>query len=196
LRAFATEAGYDTYILYRALKQHFSKSSYDFFKYGGKVRASGDTFASRRDVYYFHKLSEKPDPKGWFLSVIPEKPDLWIGDILDKKQEYIAWKGRVDGLTYHVKSSLSKLPDTLQETFGVQSGSYPEIINLYLQKEVSLETLTVLASVTNSVPYWEQSIDDPIFIPKVLLRIRKYAPFLTFDQQKFQNLVKEHYLQR
>ena len=36
----------DIYLMYCALKAHFSNSDYDYFKYGGKTRISRKSFAS------------------------------------------------------------------------------------------------------------------------------------------------------
>jgi hypothetical protein len=36
--------GYEVYKMYLALKQHFTKESYDYHTYNGKVRASEQSF--------------------------------------------------------------------------------------------------------------------------------------------------------
>ena len=39
----------DVYIMYCAMKAHFSRKDYDFFKYGGKTKVSRDSFWKRKD---------------------------------------------------------------------------------------------------------------------------------------------------
>ena len=51
--------GFETFGLYESLKLHFSKDSYDFFKYNGKTNHSVQTFENRKDKYFFYKLSRK-----------------------------------------------------------------------------------------------------------------------------------------
>ncbi len=41
--------GYETFALYNSLKLHFSKESFDFFKYGGKSKISVNAFENRKD---------------------------------------------------------------------------------------------------------------------------------------------------
>ena len=49
--------GFEVYKVYLALKQHFTKQEYDYFKYHGKVRANENSFEQRRDRYFFKKLA-------------------------------------------------------------------------------------------------------------------------------------------
>ena len=51
--------GFEVYKMYLALKQHFTKQDYDYFKYRGKVRANEKSFEQRRDRYFFKKLATK-----------------------------------------------------------------------------------------------------------------------------------------
>ena len=49
--------GYETFALYNSLKLHFTKDSFDFFKYGGKSRISVNAFENRKDKWFFYKIS-------------------------------------------------------------------------------------------------------------------------------------------
>ena len=51
--------GYNAYITYLAIKQHFTSPEYDFIKYNGKVRASKDSFLKRRDKFFFDSIMVK-----------------------------------------------------------------------------------------------------------------------------------------
>ena len=57
----------DVYLMYCAMKAHFSKNNYDFHKYGGKTKVSRDSFWKRKDKYFFVKLAKK------MMIVIPYK---------------------------------------------------------------------------------------------------------------------------
>ena len=41
------------------MKSHFTNCKYDFFKYGGKSRATMTSFNKRKDKYWFEKTSRK-----------------------------------------------------------------------------------------------------------------------------------------
>ncbi len=45
------------------MKSHFTNSKYDFFKYGGKSRATMTSFNKRKDKYWFEKTSRKYSDK-------------------------------------------------------------------------------------------------------------------------------------
>lgn len=51
--------GFEVYKMYLALKQHFTKEKYDFYKYNGKVRANEKSFEESSDRYFFKKLATK-----------------------------------------------------------------------------------------------------------------------------------------
>ena len=51
--------GFEVYKTYLAVKLHFTSASYDYIKYEGKINAKLDTFTSRNDRYFFHKLSTR-----------------------------------------------------------------------------------------------------------------------------------------
>ena len=61
-------SGYEAFGLYESLKIHFSKDSYDFFKYNGKTNVTVTAFENRRDKYHFYKLSRKLDRKSTRLN--------------------------------------------------------------------------------------------------------------------------------
>ena len=52
---------FECYKTYVAMKQHFTKDKYDYFKYGGKSRASATSFKSRKDRLFFRKNESKEE---------------------------------------------------------------------------------------------------------------------------------------
>ena len=50
---------FETYQTYLSMKSHFTNRKYDFFKYGGKSRATMSSFNKRKDKYWFEKTSRK-----------------------------------------------------------------------------------------------------------------------------------------
>ena len=62
--------GYETYILFNALKLHFTTEKFDFFKYNGKVKTTIEQFENRKDKYHFYKLSRKHEKRDDMLQYI------------------------------------------------------------------------------------------------------------------------------
>ena len=61
----------DVYKTYLAFKNHFTKVSYNYFKYSGKSRASKEAYNNRKDRYFFERMSRKKSDdeiKEYFLA--------------------------------------------------------------------------------------------------------------------------------
>ena len=50
---------FEVYKSYLAFKNHFTKEKYDYFKYGGRSRASEKAFNKRKGRYFFERMSRK-----------------------------------------------------------------------------------------------------------------------------------------
>jgi hypothetical protein len=192
--SFLNENGIAAYQEYMAIKRHFS-STYDYFKYNGKVSVSPDTFYSRKDAYSFQKLSKKKDYKNLILSNMVENPKLWIGDLMEESANsiYIAWKKRNDAITSHVQDNLGKLNDDFKTNFVSDKGQYPLLIDLYLRREISLETTAILTKLTNSQEYWAKSVVDNVMFPDIMKRLDKYNPFIVYSTEKIKKVIKDRF---
>jgi len=63
----------EVYQSYLAFKNHFTKEKYDYFKYGGRSRASEGAFNKRKDRYFFERMSRKKNDdeiKNSFLQIL------------------------------------------------------------------------------------------------------------------------------
>ena len=92
------------------MKSHFTNSKYDFFKYGGKSRATVTSFNKRKDKYWFEKTSRKYSDQeitDFLLAnfVTTDTPqNLWIGEIINSgERNYADWMRRQQSLTYLFK---------------------------------------------------------------------------------------------
>lgn len=193
-QTFLTESGFAVYKDYLAIKRHFT-TKYDYFKYNGKINASREKFETRRDAYQFQRLSRKKNYKDLILANVVIKPKLWVGELFDDSAEqiYFDWKKRTDSITHHVQDSLSKLDDNFKANFVVRDGQYPHIIDLYMRKELSLETVTIMTALTNSSSYWRKNVVDKVVFPDIVEKLDKYNPFLVYSQEKLKKVVKNHF---
>jgi hypothetical protein len=177
-----------------AIKRHFT-STYDYFKYSGKVNVTPDAFYTRKDAYSFQKLSKKKDYKNLILSNMVDNQKLWVGDLMEEKATgvYLSWKKRTDAITSHVQDNLGKLNDDFKSNFTSDQGQYPLVINLYLRREISLETTCILAKLTNSQEYWTKSVLDNVMFPDIMKKLDKYHPFLVYSTDKVKKVVKDRF---
>jgi hypothetical protein len=188
---------FDAYKKYLAIKLHFTQESYDYFKYNGQTKADRSKFELRKDRYMFHRLSKREDLDLYLASILKEKPDCWVGDLLDTNnmslQEYWrnARKNR-ESLSYVVKNDMQQF-DSLEDAFLVSDGDWPKIVKYYRKDRIHIETLAVVCAVYNPFSYWDTEISDTIIWPRIKMKLQKYSKFISFDKQKIKDIIQEIY---
>lgn len=191
---YATKKAWESYVMYLAMKRHFSTKGYDYFKYNGKVKVSPDTFATRPDVYFFKKIADVPHKEDLILSNMVHNPDVWIRDVLSSEGEniYKEWLKKMDSFTYLFKRELNRLDDDLDANFKVVGDELPGAMKAYYEKQVSLETLTMLSKLLGVNKYWDASLKGNLLGEPLNTRLQKYEPFLKFiDTKSIMNIIKE-----
>lgn len=187
---------FEVYKSYLALKNHFTKDSYDYFKYGGKVSASVKSFECRRDRFYFEKLAKLRDPTSFILANICEDTNVWVGDLCaneTSERRYKNWLRRNQSLSYTFRDELSALREEFDSNFVCNAGEHPYLLQLYLRGKVSLETLIILVHMTKCFGRWNKAMDfDPVW-KDVARKIVKYQPFMKYDLQKLKSVVIEKF---
>jgi hypothetical protein len=191
---YSTRDAFDVYVYYLALKRHFT-STYDFFKYNGKVKANAMSFENRKDKFFFYKLSKKKDNKDYILANLLVNPNAWAGDLVDDKAETIftEWQKRKQALTYQFKSDIMELDEDFNSNFIVHDGQHPRVLRLYSMNRISLETLVILCDLTGCLKYWEKSINDTIVFPDINRLVRKYSPFMEYDKVKMKKILLDNF---
>ncbi len=190
---------FETYQTYLSMKSHFTNPKYDFFKYGGKSRATMASFNKRKDKYWFEKTSRKYSDEqilNFLLAnfVITDNPqNLWIGEIINSgERNYADWMRRKQSLTYLFKEQSSELLSNkdLNEVFDCSKNKHPVVLKKYLGGEISLETLTILEKVFSFVKNFDKKLTDPVW-ESVSLKIKKYIPFININVFHYKKILKE-----
>ena len=187
---YNTKDAYEMYVYYLALKRHFT-SSYDYHKYNGKINASIRSFETRKDKFFFYKLSKRSDAKDFILSNIVNNPKIWIGDMLSDngEQVFTEWTRRQQSLSYIFKSELGKLDEDFDSNLITKDGQHPKLLRLHTSGNISKETLIIIDDLTNVFSYWSKKILDNIIFPDILNICSKYKPFLNYDKSKMKQIL-------
>ena len=182
---------YEVYIKYLALKSHFSDLNYDYFKYNGKVKAWRSTFDTRKDKYFFYKLSKKKDPIEYLVANFIGSNDFYIGNIRadESDQIYMDYKKRKESLSYVFKSDLSKMKENFNDNIVVPDNEHPYLLRLYMRGDISLETLTLINKCVNIFDYWDKELKDDIMWPDIKLKAVKYDPIMSVDINKYREII-------
>ena len=113
---------------YVALKNHFSKPTYDYFKYNGKVKLNPSSFDTRKDKLFFQKLAKHPDVQNFLIANLSENERAWIKDLAyseDAEKVYKTWLKRQQSLSYVFKQELGKLDSDFNRNFLCKSNEHP-----------------------------------------------------------------------
>ena len=189
---------FETYQTYLSMKSHFTNRKYDFFKYGGKSRATMSSFNKRKDKYWFEKTSRKYSDEevlNFLLAnfVTTDNPqNLWIGEIINSgERNYTEWRRRKQSLTYLFKEQVERLisENDLEQVFDCSKG-HPPLLKKYLGGEISLETLTILEKVFSFGENFDKKLKDPVW-ETVSLKVKKYIPFLNINMFHYKKVLRE-----
>jgi hypothetical protein len=189
---------FETYQTYLSMKSHFTNSKYDFFKYGGKSRATVTSFNKRKDKYWFEKTSRKYSDKeiiDFLLSnfVSADNPqNLWIGEIINSgERTYADWMRRQQSLTYLFKEQSNELfSQTKLEDVLTCSKGHPPVLKSFLSGKISIETLVIYDKIFLFGKKFDKKLLDPVW-ETVSLKIKKYNPFLNIDVFQFKKILRE-----
>ena len=189
---------FETYQAYLGMKSHFTNPKYDFFKYGGKSRATMASFNKRKDKYWFEKTSRKYSDQeviDFLLSnfVNATNPqNLWIGEIINSgERTYAEWKMRQQSLTYMFTEQSENLlsENDLEKVFNCSKG-HPVVLKKYLGGEISLETLSILERIFSFQKNFDKKLTDPVW-ETVSMKLKKYLPFLNINVFQFKKVLRE-----
>ncbi len=189
---------FETYQTYLGMKSHFTNRKYDFFKYGGKSRATMTSFNKRKDKYWFEKTSRKYSDEqvlDFLLAnfVNADTPqNLWIGEIINSgERTYAEWMRRRQSMTYIFKEQSQKLlsETELEELFSCSKG-HPLILKKYLGGEVSLETFVILEKIFSFGKDFDKKLNDPVW-ETVSMKVRKYIPFININVFHYKKILRE-----
>ena len=129
--------GFEVYKTYLAVKLHFTSASYDYIKYEGKINAKLDTFTSRNDRYFFHKLStryKQDEILDFFVANFAKDDKKWVKSLLenDGKGNYLEYKKYQNAVGYHFRNDCSLLNDRIgrdmvsfNDVLLVSNGQHP-----------------------------------------------------------------------
>ena len=193
----------DVYRTYLSVRNHFTNDNYNFFKFGGKTKASSSAFEKRRDRYIFDKVSKdyKDDEVALlFVSNFVAKEKFWIGNTLSEESRniYIMWRKKIQSLSYIFENDVKVIIDEINDreidfdsVFKIQDGQHPIILRLTLADRISLESFLILNKILDFFPQFNRRIEETIIWPDYYKKCVKYEPFVKVDMTRFKFILKK-----
>jgi hypothetical protein len=83
-------SGLAVYMMYNALRLHFTTDSYDYFKYNGKTNTTKESFLTHKNKYAFYRLSRKhtlEDARDFFVANFLVNDSKWVGELLTEEAD-------------------------------------------------------------------------------------------------------------
>ena len=193
----------DVYRTYLSVRNHFTNDNYNFFKFGGKTKASSSAFEKRRDRYIFDKVSKdyKDDEIALlFVSNFIAKEKFWIGNTLSEESRniYTMWRKKIQSLSYIFENDVKAIIDEINDreidfdsVFKIQDGQHPIILRLTLADRISLESFLILNKILDFFPQFNRRIEETIIWPDYYKKCVKYEPFVKVDMTRFKFILKK-----
>ena len=191
--------GYETFAIFQALKLHFTKEAYDFFKYNGKTSVTITSFENRKDKYHFYKLSRKFNTKeeltNFLIANFLDDENIWVNNILQEEADikYIQYKKVMQSLAYTFENDCISIFEDCDNpnSLLVTNGEYPILLTKALRKEIHIQTLVLLNNILGFVPMWSKTITDTIRWPNYHMKMLKIASFLPQDSVRYKLILKK-----
>jgi hypothetical protein len=184
---------FDAYRYYMAIKLHFESDTYDATRYNYKTSAKQQSFWKRKDKFHFAKLSKKfnetPELINYYVAQFSSEKK-WIGDMMADDEVWTSWQRRNQSLMYTFEQDIYKIVDKVDhfdDLFKPTLSPYPNVVYYYMQDEICIETVVILDKLTGFMK--KLCVTDTIVWPEVSKKIRKYSPFVRFDENKAKEIV-------
>ena len=189
---------FESYKLYNALKLHF-ETNYDAIKYNFKSNVTPQSFFKRKDKYFFAKLAKKynGELKDFYVSQFINT-EKYVGDMMDSEaeQNYMKYKKIKESIHRVFSVDINRIGEEnvpFDNLFKAVDGQHPLIVKLWMQEEISLETVVILNSIFGFIDRESKNISDTIIWPDTRRLIEKYTPFVNFDVNKCKKLLTKEF---
>jgi len=190
-------SGYGAYQLFLAIRTHFNSETYDFFKFGGKTSATKHSYLKRRDKQFFEILAKR--------YTFQELRDLYVSNFVEGRyypvnlvddeahSTFYDYCRRRDALGYTFKAELDKVfRNGIKDSISVSRNEYPRILLLYMQHEISIETLVLFNEFVPFDKKFDRYLGENDTLWCVIRNVmRKFKPFMKCDMDKMRKILKE-----
>lgn len=189
-------SGYGAYIVFVTIRTHFESSTFDFFKHH-KVKASRETYEERNDRWFFDKVAKEYEDKQLrdFFIANRLQDRNYVTELLEDEAvaNYTDYQRRRQSLSYLFSNELDRVfRYGITKPFVINDGEYPYLVNLYLRRVISPETMVILNDYLSYFDKFDKYLGkNDVIWSKVSLKLTKYKPFLKYDREKFKRILKE-----
>lgn len=185
---------FQVYSTYVALKTHFSRKTYDYFKYQGSVKTTEKAYSKRPDKYFFEKISNKYTNKEqvieYFVSNFLVNSNFHI--IQMNNDNYLNWQKKMQSFSYLFSTDIDVILDrcdTINECMQCKNLSHSDVLKLFLGGRIMIETLLMLNRLTGFIDRYDTLLVDDVVWKQLSFTLKKYDPFITGDSDQVKEII-------
>lgn len=184
---------FEVYSTYVALKTHFSRKTYDYFKYNGNVKVSIEKYNKRPDKYFFEKLAKKYNKEEviqYFVSNFLVNSNFHIIQMNDKN--YLEWQRKMQSFSYLFSTDVDTILErctTINECMQCNNANHSQVLKLFLGGSLMMETLIMLNRLTGFIDRYDDLLnEDPIW-KQLSFTLKKYDPFIQGSSKQVKQII-------
>lgn len=185
---------FQVYSTYVALKTHFSRKTYDYFKYQGSVKTTEKAYSKRPDKYFFEKISNKYTNKDqvieYFVSNFLINSNFHI--IQMNNENYLNWQKKMQSFSYLFSTDIDVILDrcdTINDCMQCENSSHSDILKLFLGGRIMMETLLMLNRLTGFIDRYDKLLEDDVIWKQLSFTLKKYDPFISGDPNQVKEII-------
>jgi len=180
--------GFKAFKYYTALKLHFSSPKFNVFVNKGRVKGSHTTFLLRNDSGLFERLAKMFSTDKELIQYIASNfmygnPNM-VYDASEGMDNYKEYQRRKQSITRIFQDDLSTIMNSGSKYQDFSGHKIPDVIQLYLSKKITLETLVILDDLDGIVEQLRKGTHIPLILGEELLKIEKSKGFVKYSAYK------------
>lgn len=184
---------FEVYSTYVALKTHFSRKTYDYFKYNGTVKVSIEKYNKRPDKYFFEKIAKKYNKEEviqYFVSNFLVNSNFHI--IQMNNQNYTEWQRKMQSFSYLFSMDVDTILErctSINECMQCNNSNHSQVLKLFLGGNLMMETLIMLNRLTGFIDRYDDLLnEDPIW-KQLSFTLKKYDPFIQGSSKQVKQII-------
>ena len=184
---------FEVYSTYVALKTHFSRKTYDYFKYNGTVKVSIEKYNKRPDKYFFEKIAKKYNKEEviqYFVSNFLVNSNFHI--IQMNNQNYAEWQRKMQSFSYLFSTDVDTILErctSINECMQCNNANHSQVLKLFLGGSLMMETLIMLNRLTGFIDRYDDLLnEDPIW-KQLSFILKKYDPFIQGSSKQVKQII-------
>lgn len=185
--------GFKVFKYYTAIRLHFTDNKFNVFANKGHLRGSFDKFNHRNDRMLFEKVArmhtnDKECIQFLASNFMYDHPDV-VYDLAIAEDNYKEYIRRRQSMTKIFADDLDRIVHSgARYTTDEFSGfKIPDIVQLYMAKKITLETMVILDTMDDFVTKMKRGNHISLLLGDELRKIEKSRGFVKYDSYKIMN---------